>query len=685
MAVLNYAYHAYTPITGLDEIFEQRRYARDYYREMTIHVNQCTVAYNEMTAQYDSRQLELQTQIDYHETQIKTLKGDVLQQRQRSRKGVKASPEVKAQVKVHVEQLKELQKQLKEQKALQKADTVLAAQIAGFSQAAHVQALAIYGRNPAAWTHKTSQKQALELACKATHNRPHIPPRGLSDWLTACARGLTVEKLCSMTDLNMGLQITEEKVSRYKRTKAFVHMRVASKNREPVWAVIPIAYHRDLPSDAIINSVHLHRRKQGLRTIWSVRFTVHTGLRDRVPANKDIIALHPGWRIRPDGSMRVAYLQTPEHAPPAQSASPWHHGHEDSRNSELILPAEELESHAYPDTLQSHIALMTNEWRAYLAEWVRQNRALLPSELLPPDAKCTRCDGSGVALPHGEPRHTKGTDDADSQALQEVERTLATEYNNVCKCRYNHAQRLRYVSHMKSSNQMWHLHRWWLQHRFAGDEQIMGALPEGIPSLERHKWVQRYCNRVFAAWAAQFKHLETWQTEHAAKWRNRRNDRYRTFIKQLSTQYGFIVIPKVKWAELMKVPDVLKDDKVATELHRRRSRMSSPATLLQYAKEVFRERCIEVPGEYMTMICQHCQALAAGDGLAQVRQCPECEREWDIDHNGCVNQLVRGIPVRDELLDIGSAEPAGKVRTRWQVRQDKKAQAAQGSQPDAQA
>ena len=82
-------------------------------------------------------------------------------------------------------------------------------------------------------------------------------------------------------------------------------VRVGSEGRLPVWAKFPMLMHRQMPPDGMITRVVVSRKKIGPREVWSAHFDVDAPAK---PATEKpgILAVHMGWRMMPDGSIRVA-------------------------------------------------------------------------------------------------------------------------------------------------------------------------------------------------------------------------------------------------------------------------------------------------------------------------------------------------------------------------------------------
>ena len=73
----------------------------------------------------------------------------------------------------------------------------------------------------------------------------------------------------------------------------------------PVWARFPIDYHRDLPAEGAIKWVYVHRHKTPHGHRWKASIVVQGGEGERL-SGAGTVAINLGWRVLPDGSLRVA-------------------------------------------------------------------------------------------------------------------------------------------------------------------------------------------------------------------------------------------------------------------------------------------------------------------------------------------------------------------------------------------
>lgn len=87
-----------------------------------------------------------------------------------------------------------------------------------------------------------------------------------------------------------------------RRGTAFI--RIGSSGRSPVFARVPIIFHRPLPSGASVKWAHLERRKMADKDKWYLRLAID--IHEEVNRDqRSWVAVHFGWTMQPDG-LRVA-------------------------------------------------------------------------------------------------------------------------------------------------------------------------------------------------------------------------------------------------------------------------------------------------------------------------------------------------------------------------------------------
>ena len=84
-------------------------------------------------------------------------------------------------------------------------------------------------------------------------------------------------------------------------------MRIGSNGRDPVWAEVPICYHRPIPTKARIKWVYLIRRDLGPHSRWTAQFVLEAdSWQSDDLATDGAVGVDVGWRVMGDGRLRVA-------------------------------------------------------------------------------------------------------------------------------------------------------------------------------------------------------------------------------------------------------------------------------------------------------------------------------------------------------------------------------------------
>ena len=130
-------------------------------------------------------------------------------------------------------------------------------------------------------------------------------------------------------------------------------IRIGSEGRAPIFARVPIKFHRPLPTGRI-KWAYLERRKLANKSKWSVRLTIDVP--ERKPTTElGTVAIHVGWRSEAQG-LRVATWKG-----------------SDGRYGYLRLSNEHCADYRRLDAVKSKRDIAFNEIRAIFAEWLKVN------------------------------------------------------------------------------------------------------------------------------------------------------------------------------------------------------------------------------------------------------------------------------------------------------------------------
>jgi hypothetical protein len=141
---------------------------------------------------------------------------------------------------------------------------------------------------------------------------------------------------------------------------------VGSHGRDPVFAVVPVVYHRDMPADGIIKWVYLQKRR-GTGVFWKWELLVVIARPGGWPipdaAADGTVGIDLGWRVVP-GGLRVARWVA-----------------SDGASGELVIPDADLERWSRPEANRSARDHAMNMTVPVLADWLDENADKVPDWL----------------------------------------------------------------------------------------------------------------------------------------------------------------------------------------------------------------------------------------------------------------------------------------------------------------
>lgn len=219
----------------------------------------------------------------------------------------------------------------------------------------------------------------LQVEQAASSFRRGAPPRfrrweGCGKIAVQLQQGLSIDKLVSCTDRRLRLQREPDGVwvqgtrRLRKLGNAVASLRIGSKGRSPIFAEIPIRFHRPLPETAKIKWCWLLMRRRGTKTLWYVQFVLEAA--SGAWAASDLaktrsVGIDVGWRRFKDGRLRAAVCAG-----------------SDKSELELCLPAWWVAEMRRTELIQGYRDKMFDEVKIETKAWVQARKEGLPDWLV---------------------------------------------------------------------------------------------------------------------------------------------------------------------------------------------------------------------------------------------------------------------------------------------------------------
>lgn len=179
-------------------------------------------------------------------------------------------------------------------------------------------------------------------------------------------KGMSPAELFSRS-LDSGRAKLEDTGTHYRRLrnkKVRLWIRVGSNaDGTPIWASVMMVMHRSLPEHSLIKAIHLRCFLVGNQPRWAVLFSVEQAPRESRHIGGRV-AIDIGWRMLPDGDLRVAYWVG-----------------SDGREGEIKIPALWLTREPKSKSLYGFRSKHLDRIKFRLRDWLLRHAELVPEWL----------------------------------------------------------------------------------------------------------------------------------------------------------------------------------------------------------------------------------------------------------------------------------------------------------------
>ncbi len=407
-------------------------------------------------------------------------------------------------------------------------------------------------------------------------------------WAKTCVhiqdQPLSTDELLEGTDSRLRLSTTKrpgaKRGSRRSSLKlqGTLRFRVGSNpDRSPSWADVRLVVHRPLPPGAAIKGCSLVRRFEGSRAVWTAQFVV-----DYTPeqvVGMGTVAIDVGWRVRPDGDLRVASWVG-----------------SDGEEGELLLPR-------LQDGTRKHM----NEDRSREA---RSDHRSWPEQYEKAEAlRGDRASDFEVAKKKLA-EHLKTDTDLKAHLSALIARPDKSKSPGVS-----------HIMQWRSEGQLASLALKWRDARLRGDDEIYLAM---------------------FAWRQRDRHLWDYEVGIRNRLQGARREAYRLFACEMSRRYARAVLEDMDLSKFHVEPEreddspEIKQKRAIMKKHVRDACVSSLRECLSAKMPLVKCKPADT-----TLLCSWCGSREEWDHVELDHECSGCGRTWDQDNNAARNLLAR--------------------------------------------
>lgn len=309
-----YRYGLLPPQVGSDLVDEQIRLAHRYRNALVELELERRRRYREIRARLCPEIAMLEADIDAASGVIEVLSEAVALGRAARHTDSAPSPAVVAAARAHLAELRAARKDaVAALKAARKdAAPAIAEEVAALDAECLARHKALRAACGVYWGTYLLVEEAADRA-RRERSDPRFRPWGAGDGAVSVQiqGGMSWDDATSCADPRLQIDTSPRPVrdGAKGRARPRIRIRVGSDGRAPVWAEWPLILHRPLPDGAVIKRATAHRTRVGLRYQWhlTLQLALPAGWR-REACGTGAVAVHVGWRLRRDRSVRVAWL-----------------------------------------------------------------------------------------------------------------------------------------------------------------------------------------------------------------------------------------------------------------------------------------------------------------------------------------------------------------------------------------
>lgn len=359
-----YSYGAREPVEGLARVEEQMRLAHRYRNRLVELEIQRRAKVDEALRRLSPELANLKGEISGAEARLEASRGEIRAANKAARRRVRKPDASVDAIAASKEGLKALRARRKEARAALFAGEPWKAEQDAINAWATEEQKRLRAASGVFWGSYLFVEQSM-AGCRSGPPPRFMPWRGEGHLAVQLQGGLPVAAARAGTDTRFRIDAAPADKDG-AATVAMFRVGTSPKDRSPVWAAVPFALHRPMPEDAEIKWVHLVRRKLAAKPEWSLKVVLsrEAGWARQDAAGEGRVGVDVGWRVKDDGSLRVAYWRG-----------------SDGAEGDLALPARWLEMMRKVEHMRSVRDVNFNAARDAFAAWIRAHPETVPQAL----------------------------------------------------------------------------------------------------------------------------------------------------------------------------------------------------------------------------------------------------------------------------------------------------------------
>lgn len=361
-----------------------------------------------------------------------------------------------------------------------------------------------------------------------------------------------------------------------KRRFGTLQLRAGSgEGRTPIWISFPVILHRLPPPGATLTWAWVRATRIGTSLRYELQLTVESEAFDKGPCGKGVCAIDIGWRLLPDGALRVGYLRDDK-----------------GIEREFYLPKLLLERLRFCSQLRSYQSLHFDTARAAWARWIATEESL-------------------------------------PEWMAEVKQYIH-QWKSPARMAKAVDRWIEEAGAREELDQLWEL---WRDARLASKLDLFDTL-DVVADFFKTKSHLGPTLIYMELWRRKSRHLHDWEVHQRSKCLGWRKDIYRNIAAELAKTYKTVVVEDFDLRRFAR--NAQPEEATADHFHWIRNTAAPSELRGCLVSALGKDRVVKELSVDSTRECDFCHHVSTWtdkERCERVLECQGCHRQWDQDSN----------------------------------------------------